>query len=100
MSEYLEMNSLQIGMVLLVVMIGGMPGSSIGKYFFRRYQNPIWSAQICLVVFTLNTLGAGMFVRASTKNLEYCTDLHYLCGEYVSGLDASSTHDYFCDNHP
>eukprot|EP00536_Pseudo-nitzschia_multiseries_P010942 jgi/Psemu1/326233/estExt_fgenesh1_pg.C_3520006 len=71
MSEYLEMNSLQIGLVLLIVMIGGMPGSFIGNYFCRLYQNPVKSARLGLVVFTLNTIGAGLFLEPSTKELMY-----------------------------
>eukprot|EP00537_Pseudo-nitzschia_pungens_P001817 CAMPEP_0172373590 /NCGR_PEP_ID=MMETSP1060-20121228/52382_1 /TAXON_ID=37318 /ORGANISM="Pseudo-nitzschia pungens, Strain cf. cingulata" /LENGTH=69 /DNA_ID=CAMNT_0013099973 /DNA_START=58 /DNA_END=264 /DNA_ORIENTATION=+ len=59
MSEFLEMDSLQIGVVLLIVMIGGMPGSLIGNYFCRLYQNPVKSARLGLIVFTLNTIGAG-----------------------------------------
>jgi len=71
MSEFLDMNSLQIGAVLLVTMIGGMPGSLIGNYFCRLYQNPVRSVQICLATFTLNTLGAGIFLRANTQHLMY-----------------------------
>ena len=71
MSEFLEMDSLQIGMVLLIVMIGGMPGSLIGDYFCRFYRNPLRSAQICLTLFSLNTLCAGLILRESNKNLMY-----------------------------
>eukprot|EP00532_Pseudo-nitzschia_australis_P008789 CAMPEP_0168170200 /NCGR_PEP_ID=MMETSP0139_2-20121125/4049_1 /TAXON_ID=44445 /ORGANISM="Pseudo-nitzschia australis, Strain 10249 10 AB" /LENGTH=571 /DNA_ID=CAMNT_0008087679 /DNA_START=94 /DNA_END=1809 /DNA_ORIENTATION=+ len=69
MSEILEMDSLQIGTVLLGTMIGGMPGSVIGNHFCRLYQNPVKSARVGLMVFTLNTIGAGLFLRPSTKNL-------------------------------
>lgn len=71
MSEFLEMNSLQIGAVLLVHMIGGMPGSLIGNYFSQLYQNPVRSVQICLIIFTLNTLGAGILLRESTQHWMY-----------------------------
>jgi MFS-type transporter involved in bile tolerance (Atg22 family) len=71
MSEFLEMNSIQIGLVLLTTIIGGMPGALIGNYFCRLYQNPVRSVQICLVIFALNTLLAGTFLRVNTRNWMY-----------------------------
>lgn len=71
MTEYLQMNSLSIGATLLMTMIGGMPGAFIGNYFCRRYQNPVRSVQICLITFTLNTILAGIFLRASTQQWAY-----------------------------
>jgi hypothetical protein len=72
MIDFLEMNSQEIGTVFFVTLVGGMPGALIGNYACRLYQNPVRSAQICLIIFTLNTLLAGIFVRASTqKNRMY-----------------------------
>jgi len=71
MSEYLRMTSVQIGAVLLAFFIGGIPGSLLGNYYSRRYQSPVRSAQISLAVFTLNTLGAGCFLRADTHQWTY-----------------------------
>ena len=43
MSEFLGMDSLEIGMALLVVLIAGMPGTMIGNYICKRYDNPVFS---------------------------------------------------------
>lgn len=72
MSDFLEMNSQEIGVALLMTLIGGMPGALIGNYVCRLYQNPVRSTQICLILFTTNTLFAGILLRASTqKNWMY-----------------------------
>ncbi len=68
MSDYLEMNSQQIGAVLLMTMIGGMPGAFVGNYFCWLFNNPIRSVQLCLITFTINTILAGLFLRPSTRD--------------------------------
>lgn len=70
MSEYLRMNSLEIGMTLLVVLIAGMPGTYVGNYLCKRFDSVV-SAKTCLVQYILVTLAASFFLRPSTKNLAY-----------------------------
>lgn len=71
MTDYLKFTSQEIGITLLMTMIGGMPGSYVGYYFSRLYQNPVRSAQLCLVVFTITTLLAGMLLRPDKKHWIY-----------------------------
>ena len=72
MTEFLGFNSQEIGMALLVTMFGGMPGAFVGDKAFAYYkENPVRSAQLCLSVFTINTLFAGIFLRPSTRYWMY-----------------------------
>jgi MFS-type transporter involved in bile tolerance (Atg22 family) len=71
MSEFMAMNSLEIGMVLLVVLIAGMPGTTMGNYMCKRYDNPVLSAKVCLVLYIAVTLTASIFLRPGRKNLVY-----------------------------
>ena len=66
--EYLEMTSLQIGMVILMLLFGGVPGTWIGKKIAIKY-NPIVSAQVCLTVYIATTLGASLQLRPASQNL-------------------------------
>jgi MFS-type transporter involved in bile tolerance (Atg22 family) len=66
--EYLEMTSLQIGMVILMLLFGGIPGTWIGKKVATKY-NPVISAQVCLVVYIVTTLGASLQLRPACQNL-------------------------------
>ncbi|KAL3912894.1 MAG: hypothetical protein SGILL_006709 [Bacillariaceae sp.] len=70
MKEYLGMNSLEIGLVLLVVLIAGMPGTYVGNVLCKRY-NPVVSAKTCLVQYIVVTIAASLFLRPNTKNLAY-----------------------------
>jgi MFS-type transporter involved in bile tolerance (Atg22 family) len=71
MSEFMEMDSLDIGMALLAVLIAGMPGTTIGNYICKRYDNPVFSAKVCLVLYIVVTLTASLFLRPGKKNLVY-----------------------------
>ena len=67
--EYLEMTSLQIGMVILMLLFGGIPGTWIGKKVAIMY-NPVISAQVCLAFYIATTLGVSLQLRpASSQNL-------------------------------
>ena len=68
MTDYLKFSSQEIGVALLMTMIGGIPGSFVGYSFSKLYQNPVRSAQLCLVVFTINTLLAGMLLRPDNRH--------------------------------
>jgi UMF1 family MFS transporter len=64
---YLEMTSLQIGMVILLLLLGGVPGTFIGRRISTKY-NPVISAQVCLVVYIATTLAASLHLRPESKN--------------------------------
>jgi len=80
MTDYLEFDSREIGLTLLTTMVGGMPGAFAGHYFSKLCQNPVRSAQLCLITFTINTLLAGAFLRPDTKYWIYgCAFVWGMC---------------------
>jgi MFS transporter, UMF1 family len=70
MNEELGMNALEIGLVMLVVLIAGMPGSYLGKFLAIRY-NPVASAKASLIWYISVTTIASLTLKRSTKNLTY-----------------------------
>ena len=62
LSEYMGMPSLQIGMVIIVILIGGIPGTLLGNYTAQRY-NPVSSAQLCLALYLVVTSVASVILR-------------------------------------
>ena len=59
MSHFLEMDAKHIGMVFLMVLLMGIPGSKIGEIVALRI-NPMVSARICEVCYIVVTALAGM----------------------------------------
>lgn len=58
MSHFLEMDATEIGVVFLVVLLLGIPGTKLGEKVALRF-NPVFSAQICVVVFIFATTVAA-----------------------------------------
>ena len=69
LSQYLGFDGLEIGMVILIVLIAGVPGTTIGDFLTRRYDNPVVSVQICLVMYIMVTALASIFLRAGTSKI-------------------------------
>lgn len=61
MSEYLQMDSLQIGMVILLDLMGGIPGTWLGHFVCSR-SSPVVSAQVCLTMYIIVTAAASMIL--------------------------------------
>lgn len=70
MSEYLEMQSLEIGLVLLVFLIAGMPGTWCGRIVSTHYD-PVVSAKMAVVSYMISTTLATLTLRPETKYLAY-----------------------------
>jgi len=71
MSEYLKMNSLQIGLVILLVLVAGIPGTRMGHFVCSR-SNPVVSAQLCLVIYMIVTVLASVLLSGPNhKNWTY-----------------------------
>ena len=70
MNEKLNMDALEIGLVMLVVLIAGLPGSYLGKFLAVRF-NPVASAKMSLVGYMTVTTVASLTLTRSHKNLAY-----------------------------
>lgn len=70
MSEYLHMNSLEIGCAILMVLLAGIPGTWLGHQCCIRY-NPVISAQVCLMLYIVVTAAASMVLTLPHKNWVY-----------------------------
>jgi MFS-type transporter involved in bile tolerance (Atg22 family) len=67
MSEFLGMSSLEIGQALLVLLLSGIPGAWLGHQITQWY-NPVVSAQVSLVVYTVTTMCASLLLSPQDKN--------------------------------
>ena len=70
MSQYLFLNSLQIGTVILLSLIGGAFGSRFGNAISFR-TNPITSAKINTVFYTFTTVLAMLTSKAAKGQIMY-----------------------------
>ena len=61
MKSFLEMESSQIGLVFLVVLAAGAPGSKLGEIIALRI-NPIKSAILCNILFVVTTTVASVYL--------------------------------------
>jgi MFS-type transporter involved in bile tolerance (Atg22 family) len=64
MSHFLEMDATEIGVVFVLVLAMGIPGSKLGEMLGLRY-NPLTSAKICVVFFIVSTTAAAMILTSS-----------------------------------
>ena len=71
MKEVLDMNATEIGAAFLVVLVSGLPGTWIGHAICHRYNNPVTSTKICLVVYITSTSLACITLVPEYKNLIY-----------------------------
>jgi MFS-type transporter involved in bile tolerance (Atg22 family) len=62
MKDVLRLDSTEIGSVLLVVLLMGVPGSKLGGYLAVKLRNPVASAQMCNAVFIGTTSLASYFL--------------------------------------
>jgi UMF1 family MFS transporter len=70
MSGYLGMSSLEIGLVMLMFLIGGIPGTWCGRMVSTHY-NPVLSAKAAVAGYMISTTLATLILRPETKNLSY-----------------------------
>lgn len=71
MTHVLEMDAKQIGQAFLFVFIAGIPGSKVGGMIGVAI-NPLRSAQLCLVVFIINTTFAALVLNGpESQNAMY-----------------------------
>lgn len=61
MSHFLEMDSTEIGVVFLLVLAMGIPGSKLGELLGLQY-NPLTSAKTCVLFFIVSTTAAAMIL--------------------------------------
>ena len=59
MSHFLEMDATEIGIVFLLVLVMGIPGSKLGEILGLRY-NPVASAKACVIFFIASTTTAAL----------------------------------------
>ena len=71
MKAFLDMDSIEIGVAMLIVLIAGLPGSWIGHYFTHKYNNPVTSTKLCLVVYVVSTIAASLTLVPQYQNLIY-----------------------------
>ena len=69
-SAYLGLDSLTIGLLIVVILTGGIPGIYIGRAVSLRY-NPVVSAKICLGVYVLVTFSMCLHLRPSNSRLAF-----------------------------
>jgi MFS-type transporter involved in bile tolerance (Atg22 family) len=60
MTQVLDMNSTEIGVVFFVVLAAGVPGSKFGGFLAVKLRNPLTSAKICNLFFILVTTAASL----------------------------------------
>jgi MFS-type transporter involved in bile tolerance (Atg22 family) len=61
MNHFLEMNATEIGVVFVLVLAMGIPGSKLGETLGLRH-NPLTSAKICVIFFILSTTAAAVIL--------------------------------------
>ena len=69
MAHFLDMDSSQIGVVFIVVLLTGVPGSRVG-HILGVWYNPLRSAQVCILYFIVVTVIAA-FVLTDPSRSDY-----------------------------
>ena len=83
--EYLVLSSKKIGLIVMTILIGGIPGTFFGKHL-ALYYDPLVSAKICLIVFTILIFLASIYLSPDNKDMAFLFGLFLgVCkGMYVS----------------
>lgn len=71
MTEVLKLQSSDIGIVILTALVTGVPGTLLGNWFTAKYENPIWSAQVSLVLYSATTLAGALLLTEERAHLSY-----------------------------
>jgi MFS-type transporter involved in bile tolerance (Atg22 family) len=68
--EFLGLSTQKIGLVIMVLLIGGIPGTFLGKHISLQY-GPVTSSKVCLIVFILVISGASSFLTPATNDFVF-----------------------------
>lgn len=70
MTQLLQMNANEIGVVFLIVIVTGIPGSKAGEYLALKLRNPVRSAILCDWTFVVTT-SLAIFVLTGPETKQY-----------------------------
>jgi len=71
LSEVLQLNGVEIGIIFVMVYVSALPGAIIFSFVSKR-MNPIFTWKACLILFFLSIIVAGFVLTGpEAKNISY-----------------------------
>jgi MFS-type transporter involved in bile tolerance (Atg22 family) len=91
-SEFLQLSSQKIGLVIMLILIGGIPGTFIGKHVSLQYD-PVTSAKASVGMFIIVICFASIFLSPATSDMVF--GFGFFLGVCKGRLGKTWIHHYF-----